>query len=411
MIATGRSATERGEHKPGRTRAALRRAAAEPRRKDQTAREAEQVFRSFLDQSTAMVFMLDEEGRCLFGNRTIENLHGIPAKDLIGNTAFNWLPREATKALREHDRFAFSGDGPTEQVERLPARDGTQHEWLLVRFPFRDHSGRRVLGCVGVEVTGQRRAEASLRQLPGRILSLQDKERRQIAHELHDSTAQTLSVLAMNLALLQTRRGVQDDVRTQKLVRESIALAEQVSSELRNLSRLLHPPELDKVGLLATVQWYAAQFSELSEIEITLDLPAQLGRLPQDVEITLFRILQESLVNVRRHSGSPVAKVRLKRQDTQLILEVEDEGCGAPAGLLASHQSLTLGVGVAGMQERVRQLGGRLEIDSPGHGTIVRALVPCPKSLPEEEQSEATRPVDRQQMSSARMGQVQFPQV
>jgi signal transduction histidine kinase len=170
------------------------------------------------------------------------------------------------------------------------------------------------------------------------------------------------------------------DPRTPELVAESVALAEQASKEVRNLSHLLHPPSLDKVGLNTAIRWHSKQVSEVAGIHVSVDLPAEFQRLPEEIETALFRIFQESLENVRRHSGSPIAKVRLIQRKERVVMEVEDQGHGVPSGLLtnADRNVAGLGVGVVGMRERVRQLGGLLEIESGGKGTIVRAIIPIP---------------------------------
>jgi signal transduction histidine kinase len=217
-----------------------------------------------------------------------------------------------------------------------------------------------------------------LRQLTGRILSLQDEERRRIARDLHDTTAQTLSALALNLAIAQTRAKVCGDAEVPQLLTECLELAEQASKELRDLSHLLYPPDLDRIGLIPAIQWHVLRFGERTGIRVSLKIPSELERLHQDVETALFRVLQESLVNVQRHSGSALAEVRLEQRGHEIVLEIEDHGRGAPADLLKNPDlSLaSLGVGVAGMQERLRQLGGVLQIESAaGHGTTVRAVV------------------------------------
>jgi len=231
---------------------------------------------------------------------------------------------------------------------------------------------------VGVDITPQKRAEAALRQLTGRLLSVRDEERRRIARDLHDSTAQTLCALALKLASMQQQ--MPGDPRTPKLLAESVALAEQASNEVRNLSHLLHPPNLDHLGLIAAIKWHSSRVSEMTGIDVSLDLAADLGRLPEDIETALFRIFQESLENIRRHSGSPIAKVRLMQGKENVVIEVEDQGHGAPPGLLTNVDQNVAGVGlgVLGMRERLRQLGGRLEIESGGNGTTVRAIAPVP---------------------------------
>lgn len=211
-------------------------------------------------------------------------------------------------------------------------------------------------------------------------MRLQDNERRRIARELHDSTAQLLTAISMNLSLVRRSHGVIQDEQASKLVVESEALANQASDELRNLSHLLHPPDLDAVGLVAAVRWYAARFEERSGVVVKLNLPDDLCRLPQDNEIALFRVVQESLTNVQRHSGSKVVRIRIVQLGEEVDMEIEDKGHGIPAGVLDADQQTAerLGIGIAGMRERLKQLGGRLEIVSTSRGTKVKATVPCP---------------------------------
>lgn len=331
----------------------------------------------FINHIATAVFIKDEEGRYIFCNQKAEELAGIRG-DLLGKTAADWVAGEAGRLFHERDLAALSGSGLTERIEMIPSQNGNSAEFLLVRFPFRDSSGRRLLGGVGVDITPQRRAEEALRQLTGRLLRVQDEERRRIARDLHDSTAQTLCALALRLALIQEQ--MPGDPRTPKLLAESAALAQQASNEVRNLSHLLHPPNLDHVGLITAIEWHSSRVSEITGIDVSLDLPAELGRIPEDIETALFRIFQESLENVRRHSGSQIAKVRLMQRKENVVMEVKDQGHGAPPGLLTNvdQDVAGLGVGVLGMRERLRQLGGRLEIESGANGTTVRAIVPVP---------------------------------
>ena len=152
---------------------------------------------------------------------------------------------------------------------------------------------------------------------------------------------------------------------------------DEASREIRTVAQLLHPPQLEESGLAAAVRGYSTSFAERSGVELDLDVPLTLTRLPQDVETAIFRILQESLTNIHRHSGSPTASVRLAFEDSEVTLEVRDQGRGMPSEILDTSGSVAaLGVGVAGMRERVRQLGGRLEIASGGAGTTVKAILP-----------------------------------
>jgi two-component system NarL family sensor kinase len=171
---------------------------------------------------------------------------------------------------------------------------------------------------------------------------------------------------------------------------ESISLAEQSMTEIRTLSYLLHPPFLDEKGLLSALRWYAAGFAERSGITVDLELPEQFERLPRDTETALFRIVQESLINIHRHAGSETARIRLRCDAKTLVLEIEDRGHGIPDASLKHIMSGGggVGVGIAGMSERIEQLGGRLEITSDDHGTTVRARLSLVKDAGRRDGSE-----------------------
>jgi signal transduction histidine kinase len=206
----------------------------------------------------------------------------------------------------------------------------------------------------------------------------QDDERRRIAQMLHETTAQDLAALKMHLARLNRTAGHLSDTDRAALA-ESIALAEQSMAEIRTVSYLLHPPFLDEAGLLSALRWYASGFAERSGIRVDLELPESFERLPRDTETALFRIVQESLTNIHRHAKSEIARIRLRRDAETLVLEIEDRGQGIPEVSLERIMSGgggVVGVGIAGMSERIKQLDGRLEITSSDHGTTVRARFP-----------------------------------
>lgn len=229
-----------------------------------------------------------------------------------------------------------------------------------------------------------RASELSLRELSGHLLQTQDEERRRLGRELHDTVGQHLAVLKMGLDLLKSdRRPAGEDANT--LLAECAELVEQSIKEIRTMSYLLYPPMLEEAGLETAAVWYVDGFAKRSGIETTLDIPTDLGRPHRDVELALFRVLQESLTNVHRHSGSPVAHVRLFHTDGLVRLEIQDEGKGISASARQSLESPqgTPGVGLRGMQERVRHLGGALQLDSNPNGTTIRVVIPLqPQNSP-----------------------------
>lgn len=218
-------------------------------------------------------------------------------------------------------------------------------------------------------------ANAELRELTGRLMQFQDDERRRIARELHDSVGQSLAALIMNLNTVRT--DIDRLSQTAKAVSDSVGLAQEMTKEIRTVSYLLHPPLLDEAGLSSALRWYVEGFSERSKIKVDLDLPEDFGRLPQDMEIAIFRTVQECLTNVHRYSASSVARIQLARSAAEIHLKVQDQGIGIPADKLQEITEVgTPGIGIRGMRERMRQLGGQLEIRSDGQGTTLEARLP-----------------------------------
>jgi len=215
----------------------------------------------------------------------------------------------------------------------------------------------------------------NLRELSARLLQLQDDERRRIARELHDSVGQMLAALTMNLSAV--RSDVDRLTKTAAALSDSETLVREMSSEVRTISHLLHPPLLDEAGLSSALRWYVDGFGQRSGIVVDLDLPQDLERLPSELETAIFRVVQECLTNIHRHSESAVAKIRLRHRDNQILVDVQDEGKGIPPEKKEQMASSgTPGVGIRGMRERIRQLGGTLEIHSDGSGTLVAARLP-----------------------------------
>jgi signal transduction histidine kinase len=237
-------------------------------------------------------------------------------------------------------------------------------------------------------------ANHNLSELSARLLRLQDEERRRIARELHDSVGQTLAALSMNLSAVGSE--IERLTKTAGLVADSATLVTDMSTDIRTISYLLHPPLLDEAGLSSALTWYVKGFSERSKIEIDLDIPEDFGRLPRDLETAVFRIVQECLTNIHRHADSRVAKIRIAQRDGHIRVEVKDQGKGIPVHKrteIISSATGTPGVGIRGMRERLRQLGGTLELhsDGEGKGTLVAALLPVqappPSTMPQDAKS------------------------
>jgi PAS domain S-box len=267
---------------------------------------------------------------------------------------------------------------------RLMMPDGSTKHIHFVAHPVIPDSGPIVeyFGTVA-DMTRHKKVEEQLssslsrvRALAGRLMKVQDEERRRIARELHETTAQDLAALKMNLSALE-RDAVGLDPRLRSLVSESAALAEQSMRDIRTLSYLLHPPFLDEVGLTSALRWFAEGFGQRSGIPVDLTLPENFERLPREMETTLFRIVQESLTNIHRHSGSLRAAIRLWNSENAVTLEIEDWGHGLKQIRNGPRdpQPHAFGVGIPGMRERIEQLGGTLTVESGETGTTVRACL------------------------------------
>jgi signal transduction histidine kinase len=221
------------------------------------------------------------------------------------------------------------------------------------------------------EVRKREDAETSLRTLTSQLMLIRDEERRRVAHELHESTAQVLASVAMNLSVLgEPDRAVSG--REAKLIAESASLVDSLLGEVRQLSHLLHPPTLDEMGLPSAIQWYAERLAKRNNVQIRLEIPSDFGRLSREKEMAIFRVVQEALANVQQHSGSAAATVCISRSADHVWIEVNDPGNG-----IASQPALAPSpVGINGMRERLRQMGGTLIVHPNGLGALVTAELP-----------------------------------
>jgi two-component system NarL family sensor kinase len=229
------------------------------------------------------------------------------------------------------------------------------------------------------EASIHRRTEEKLRELSLSVLRIQDEERRRVARDLHDTVGQTLTALKINLNRLENE--VARYPQTTDLFIDLNGLADQALREIRTTSYLLHPPLLDELGFAAAASWYVEGFNKRSPIQVRLELPERV-RLPASVEIVLFRVLQEGLTNITKHAATTSVDVLLQVDPKEISLYVRDYGKGIPAEKLAKMNSSgsDVGVGIAGMRERLKELGGRLVVESDSAGTVLRASVPMPEA-------------------------------
>jgi signal transduction histidine kinase len=273
---------------------------------------------------------------------------------------------------------APADDGPGGETEiRLRAKDGA-YRWFLMRARVgRDADGRRTR-CFGTitDIDALKRTERELRAVSGQLMRTQDDERRRIAREIHDSTLQDL--VGISLTVEQIGRGALSAHEVETAIDEIRTTIARSSRDLRTLSYLLHPPLLDELGLPAAIRWFTQGFEKRSAIRITTRLPETMDRLPDEIATALFRVVQEGLANVYRHSGSRDAVVALDQTPGSIELEIIDygSGLGCPAAARDATPPVALGVGIPGMRLRLQQIGGTLDISTGTGGTTLRASVP-----------------------------------
>ena len=359
-------------------------------------RHSEERFRLMVEAvRDYAIFMLDTEGRVTTWNVGAERIKGYRASEIIGRHFSCFYPEEDIRSNKPQLGLeAAAREGRFETEGWRLRKDGSKFWAVVIITAIRDTAGNLLgFGKVTRDFTDRmladkalhdsrsrlQESEKSLRELSLHLLRTQDEERRRIGRELHDSLGQNLSFMKMKLDSLKSLTGARKIDDIQQDLAEFGRLVEDSVTEVRTISYLLYPPMLEELGLKSAISWYVDGFTKRSGIETTLEIPCDLGRLPRDAEMAMFRILQESLTNVHRHSESRTATVRLQLRDARLILEVADQGKGIPsANLEESGQDWTgaLGVGLRGMHERMRQLGGKLELKSTSTGTTIVAEVP-----------------------------------
>jgi PAS domain S-box-containing protein len=342
---------------------------------EEALRGSEERFRKVFAHAATGMTLQDFQGNFLEVNRAFCEITGYEEGDLIGtNYRSITHPEDLAHNLSEMEEL-LAGEISSFVLEKRYVRKDRRPIWVRNSVSLLgDHKPPRIITLVD-DITERKQAEEALRQLSARLLQAQDEERRRLARELHDGTAQSIAALGLNLSVVCESSAVLDE-RAQKALSQSVELADQCIRELRTLSYLLHPPMLDDRGLASALAGYAEGFAERSGIAVKLNLTPDLGRLPQEVELMLFRIVQESLTNIHRHSGSRTATIRLARYPQDIVLEVRDQGNGIGKPDREGASGMRIGVGIAGMRERVRQIGGTLQIRSRSGGTDIEVVVP-----------------------------------
>jgi len=369
-------------------------------------RRSEERFRLLVDAvQDYAIFMLDVQGHISSWNHGAERIKGYGVSEIIGKHFSIFYPEEDLRAGKPQRELEIAAkEGRLEDEGWRLRKDGSRFWANVIITAIRNDAGRLIgFGKVTRDITERikvnealrkevaertaaerkvRDSEKSLRQLSLRLLQTQDDERRRIGRDLHDSVGQYLVGLKMKVDALKSsrERGQRDD---DSQLTECSQLIEEAIKEVRTISYLLYPPMLEELGLKSAIPWYLDGFTKRSGIKTTFEVSPEFDRIPGDLELALFRVLQESLTNVHRHSGSPRATVRLLTENRRVVLQIIDEGSGTQSKNWEDRTQdwmSALGVGLRGMNERVRQLGGSLELTSVRGGTTVTATIPIPEA-------------------------------
>jgi PAS domain S-box-containing protein len=333
-------------------------------------RTAEMIEKAtLLDLANDAIFTKDPNGAISYWNQGAERLYGWTAEQALGRNHAELLDTTFPIPLSEIEKQEV-WEGELTHSTRDGRRIVVASRWTSLRNQVGELTGWME---INTDITARKLAENAARSLSGRILTLQDDERRRIARGLHDSLGQYLAALKMQLGLLSMSNGDGSE-----LIEQANEIVDRCITETRTISHLLHPPLLDEAGFASAARWFVEGFAQRSGVEVHLDLPPNIGRLHSDVEIALFRALQEALTNVHRHSDSPKADIRVSLEPTHIRLDVQDYGQGIPDEVLRqmNQGAGKTGVGIAGMRERVRELGGYMAIKSGSQGTLLSVLLP-----------------------------------
>jgi len=351
------------------------------KRAERELRESEQRYQLVTDASPVMIWMAGTDKLCYYFNKGWLDFVGRTLEQEYGNGwAKNVHPDDFDRCLQIYVS-SFDSRRPFEMEYRIRHHSG-QYRWIFDRGVPRYAPDGTFEGYLGacLDVHDRREAEEKIRIADEtvRLMKIQDEERRRIARDLHDSAGQTLVVLSLSLAqLVKKAEEVAPELARQG--KEIEEVVQQLRREIRTTSYLLHPPLLDEAGLNSALSWYVQGVAERSGMQIDLRIADNLGRLPADMELAIFRVVQECLTNIHRHAESKTALIRVAREEEKIRMEIRDKGKGMSRERLAEIHSRGSGVGIGGIRERLRYFGGEMRIESDASGTRVLATIPLAK--------------------------------
>ena len=339
--------------------------------------ESEERFaKAFKANPQPMLLTTLQEGRFVDVNEAFLTLTGYTREEVIGRTCLE-IGLFASEGHRHTALQPLLEAGSLRNAEMsFPTKSG-ESRLLLCAAELIELGGEKCIVVASSDITERKEAEQQLAQLTATLLRTQDEERRRIARELHDVTAQSIGLIMLNLAQVQNAASSLDK-RSKDRLAESLAFGEQALKDIRTLSYVLHPPLLDQAGLTTALKWYVKGFNERSGVMVDFSESGIDGqRMPPEVEYALFRVVQECLTNIRRHTNSETAEINLARHHDHVSLSVRDYGKGHKLQIPRNGDGAEfVGVGIPGMRHRLKQLGGDLQVDSSLEGTTVRATVP-----------------------------------
>jgi len=384
-------------------------------------------FRAVFEQTTVFAGVMTKDGVLIEANRISLEACGYRAEEVMGKPFWEtaWWRNHFDAQVKIREAIPQVAKGvPYRETMMYSWADGTEHIVDFALYPIVDDRGQVLyLHPTGIDVTDLTRIQENyrklvvrldaevrartleleqrtadlvrqseqLRELSWRLLHTQEEERRHIARELHDSAGQTLTVLGINLAQLAQKAGrnAPELAGDAEMIQETV---QQLHREIRTTSYLLHPPLLDEAGLTSALHWYVSGLEERSGLKIELSIADDFGRLPSDMELLVFRLVQECLTNIHRHSGSKTASIRVSRGEGKIVVDIRDQGKGMSAERLAEIQSRGSGVGIRGMRERLLQFNGQMKIESGSAGTWVSVSIPIAKTALSQHDEMATLP-------------------